>query len=120
MTTQSQSYTELLTEKQIEDFVRACIKAQQLIDEKKDIDDGGTCNLDCVLIACKLNERSEHHFTNHAQTRIGYPLSGFWKGYRFLNFTLYGQANRRTVGAEIAYQHLKNLGYTVACYYHMD
>lgn len=101
-----------------EDFQDAQHKACELFGEAED---GGTCNLDSVLINVSgIHQKTIDDFNRTTLIIINHRLSGIWKGYAYVGFSLYGQGNRRTKMMESIYQHLKNLGYPVASYYQMD
>lgn len=84
-------------------------------------DDDGTCNCDTCCI--KLNRWTNEELSeakNATGVRIGDKLSGFFNGYRFLSFSVQGQAGRRTIAAESAYKTLKQMGYDVYMWYNID
>lgn len=85
--------------------------------------DGGTCNFDKPLIL--LDKWKPEHISkvNEAFGRqiIGDKMDyGFYKHYRMVMTTMYGQAMCRTKMAEAAYQSLKADGHEVVMYYQMD
>ena len=71
----------------------------------------GTSNLDCPVIRIKGARKS---LLEEAQKASGVtlcgPLSGFWRGFYFVNTTRYGQADRRSAMAEAAYRSLRDCG----------
>jgi hypothetical protein len=87
--------------------------------------DGGTCNLDSVIINLKGWQQKKVDQINAVWVNnpmVGDKLSGWHKGYRWVNFTTYGQAERRTRMVEAARKSLKasGLGEIVSVYYAMD
>lgn len=104
----------------IEKLVNSLNKAKDVANEFIDSDDCGTCNLDSCII--KLPRWSENDITEVKKLSgisIGFQLSGWHRGYRFVNIGS-GQANRRTRMAEAAKISLKEDGYDVCMYYAMD
>ena len=102
----------------IDDLKKANNKAKEAFKG----DDGGTCNLDSVII--KLRRWSEEEI-KEASVASGVRISGklnsnYWNGYRFLSFETKGQANERTRMTEAAYKEMRLLGYDVCMYYHAD
>jgi hypothetical protein len=83
-------------------------------------EDGGSCNFDSVVIKLEGWTRADIQKLTTLKI-IGDKLSGrYWKGYRWLNTTIYGQGNKRTKMAETACNHLKECEYNVSMYYEMD
>nr|DAF90877.1 MAG TPA: hypothetical protein [Siphoviridae sp. ctnMR5] len=85
----------------------------------ENVDDGGTCNLDCPTLclerwresdvkkACELANLSYSKWEDH------------YYNYHILG-ACYGQANRRTDMAEAFTQSMKASGYNAAVWYAMD
>ena len=101
----------------------ALIKAQESASKIGTLypEDGGTCNLDSVLIKLqgwKLADIEQASF--YGEVPISDKLTGIYRGYRFVMFTLYGQANRRTRMVEAAKKSLEASGYDVTIYWQMD
>lgn len=110
------------------------LKLQKLLDDTEQVifevsldttvtntDDGGTCNLDCVVIKLPYTlQKDLEAYNKIANAKISGPLSGIYRGYRFLNFDNHGQANRRTRFVEAYHKKMKILGYDVQVYYQMD
>lgn len=83
--------------------------------------DGGTCNFDSPVIRLlKWKDYEIKQACELAGIEIGDKLSGFWRNYRFVSTSMYGQANCRTRMAEAAKKSLEADGYDVAMYYQMD
>jgi hypothetical protein len=95
---------------------------------KENPDDGGTCNLDNVLILLpRAVSKDIVAFNDHVRTTFGIRyaigpriLGGFHKGYYYFSVTSYGQANLRTRMAEAVYNYLKTKDYNVTMRYVMD
>ena len=86
----------------------------------KNIDDGGTCNFDQVVLNFKGKRKT---FLDQLENASGYKftkLSGFWSGFYFVNFRLSGQGSRRTTMAETSKKFLAENGVECAMYYQMD
>ena len=84
-------------------------------------DDSGTCNLDAVVIKLPRWKDSEiEELKQISGLRISGTLSGMWRGYRFIGFTTYGQADEKTRMLEAAHKVMKAAGYDVYMYYQMD
>ena len=95
----------------------------------KGVDDGGTCNLDTVIIKLKRwRETDISMLAGESGIELSDKLSGWWNGYRFIRFRDWGMANRRTTAVEAAYKSLKESckaifdddEYSVGVYYAMD
>ena len=85
-------------------------------------EDGGTCNLDSVVIYLKgwrqadidmLQKVSGVRFTTKIE-------GGFWKGYWFVDLPAHGQGNNRSRMVEAAAKKLKEFNVPVSVYYQMD
>lgn len=84
-------------------------------------DDGGTCNLDSVIIKLPYTLKKDvDEYNKIAVATLSEPLTGMYSGYRFLNFNTHGQAALRTRYVEAYHKKMKNLGYNVSIYYQMD
>lgn len=105
----------------VKNLVEALLKAKKAAEEFSNIEDGGTCNFDTCII--KLHRWAKNDIEAAEQesgVSIGDQLSGWHKGYRFLNDLCKGQAHRRTKMAEAAKKSLQADGYEVSVYYQMD
>lgn len=105
----------------ISNLVEALIMANENAMLKANVSDSGSCNVDSVVI--KLNRWRESDIEEVKKLSgvyIGGQLSGYWKGYRFVGTTRYGQADRRSAMVEMAYNSLNGSGYDVMLYSQMD
>lgn len=92
-----------------------------ILDNCTDFDDGGTCNLDSVLIKLPyLLKKDFIEFNEKSSIKISEPLTGWHKGYRFVHFETKGQAALRTRLIENYKRALQILNYNVSIYYQMD
>lgn len=86
--------------------------------------DGGTCNLDSVVVRFPRGTRHDKIRKllgdDQASALTGWPFKGFW----FIHVGALGQANRRSKMTEAAYHYLKGrseeLGVDVSMYCQMD
>lgn len=84
-------------------------------------DDGGTCNLDSVVIDFSgWNRKSIAKVSELSGVEISEKLTSLYKGFCFVSIPLHGQANTRTRMAEAANRKLRELGIPSSIYYHMD
>jgi hypothetical protein len=96
-------------------------RAQTIVKNNQPDSDGGTCNVDSVVIKLHRWKQSDVDIVNlRTGARISEPLSGFWKGYRFIDVGAKGQAEMRTKMCEIGKKVLQDCDQTVAIYYQMD
>jgi len=108
-------------EKMSNDFREVQEKCEAWVNDIRGMEDGGTCNLDSVILNCKgIREPRIKAFNENSKIKIGYKHEGFWKAYRYLNFTTWGQGNLRTEMVQFISEALKTKGYDVSVYYHMD
>lgn len=86
------------------------------------LEDGGTCNLDSVVIDFTgWRQTAIHTLAQKAGVTIGDKLSGWmWKGCCFVNIPTNGQGNNNTRMVEAAVRKLKELGLPASTYYQMD
>lgn len=90
---------------------------------RKNPDDGGTCNLDSVIIKLDRWKAEDIKAVSEATgASISHQLSGWHKGYRFLGTTAHGQAGLRTRMVEAAEKSLKaeNPALDISIWYHAD
>lgn len=83
-------------------------------------EDGGTCNLDSVILRVPKGTRFDT--IKSAAVLAGINVSEttwFGRGF-FLNFDVRGQGNARSRGAEAASHLLQERGYRTSMYYQMD
>ena len=85
-------------------------------------EDGGTCNLDAVVIDFTgWRQTSIQSLAQKAGVQIGEKLSGWmWKGSCFVNIPTEGQGSNNTRMVEAAVKKLKELGLPATTYYQMD
>jgi hypothetical protein len=106
---------------EIEKLADALKRADKAALAVANTEDGGTCNFDTPLIKLPRWKTSEiKEVSEKSGIEIGDQLSGWHKGYRFVDTTKHGQANCRTRMAEAAYHSLEADGYDVCMYYQMD
>lgn len=105
-------------------FKEAIIKANKAaIEASKPEDDGGTCNLDSVVIDFTgWRSTAIEQLASETGIYIGTKLSSrMWKGCCFIHFAMDGMGNNRTRMVEAAYKSLKESGIEEArMYYQMD
>ena len=102
-------------------YAEAIKKAAEACKAADTNDDGGTCNLDSVVIDFKgWRETAIEELSRLTGIRIGYKLSGIWNNTRFVSFPANGQGNNRTRMVQAAYNSLKNDGLPAFMYYAMD
>jgi hypothetical protein len=86
------------------------------------LEDGGTCNLDSIVIdftgwrqtaISSVAEKSGVHISDKLS-------SWMWKGSCFVNMPTNGQGNNNTRMVEAAVKKLKELGIPASTYYQMD
>jgi len=105
----------------IEQFANAIKQANEAARAASLPDDGGTCNLDSVVIDFSGWRQTQiDQVQQLSGVQISAKLSGMWKGYCFVQTAAHGQANNRTRMVEAAYQKLKELGIPASVYYAMD
>lgn len=84
-------------------------------------EDGGTANLDSVVIDFTgWRSTSIKKVEQSAGVHIGEKLSGLWKGCCFIDFPVAGQGNCRTEMVKAAEKKLKEHGIPAMIYYQMD
>lgn len=84
----------------------------------KDVEDGGTCNIDTPIIKLPegIKPRDLEQLSWHV-IRVG--ERGF-EGWYFLYTRILGQGDRRTAMAEAVAKYLNNNGVEASVYYQMD
>lgn len=101
-------------------------KAAAIAADPGEDQDGGTCNLDSVVVKFPPHTRHERvaEIARKSGVPISDPLSGRWKGYRFITVGSRGQANRRSVMVEAAGKALNtvadDIGLEVRMWYQAD
>jgi|JI7StandDraft_1071085.scaffolds.fasta_scaffold02496_8 hypothetical protein len=80
-----------------------------------DANDGGTCNLDTVIIKLPKGTRQAG-----LPSMISDNLSGWHKGWRWIRFNTKGQGNLRNKMVEEAKKLMADRGWDVSIYYQMD
>lgn len=85
-------------------------------------EDGGTCNLDSVIIDFTgWRKTAIRALAEKAGVEIGEKLSGWaWKGCCFVNIPTTGQGSNNTRMVEAAVKKLKEMGLPASTYYQMD
>jgi hypothetical protein len=84
-------------------------------------EDGGTANLDSVVIDFTgWRSTSIKRIEQLAGIHIGKKLSGLWKGCCFIDFPVTGQGYCRTQMVAAAEKKLKEHGIPAMIYYQMD
>lgn len=85
-------------------------------------EDGGTCNMDAVVIDFTgWRQTAIHAVAEKSGVHIGEKLSGWmWKGSRFVDIPTNGQGNNNTRMVEAAVKKLKEMGLPASAYYQMD
>lgn len=85
-------------------------------------EDGGTCNLDSIVIDFTgWRQTSIQALAEKTGVTISDKLSGWmWKGSCFVNIPTNGQGNNNTRMVEAAVKKLKELGLPASTYYQMD
>lgn len=106
----------------IQKLAEALKKADQEAKKLSETPDDGSCNFDSPVIRLPRWKESEvKEASELSGVEIGDMLSSkWWRGCRFVSTAKYGQAGRRTVMSEAAYNSLKADGYDVSMYYQMD
>jgi hypothetical protein len=84
-------------------------------------EDGGTCNLDTVLIDFTGWKQTDiDKLVYQSGIRIGNRMSGWHKGSRFVWTSIHGQGNGRSRMVEAAANKLKELDIPASVWYQMD
>jgi hypothetical protein len=106
----------------IDTWANAIKEAVKAADSASVIEDGGTCNLDSVVIDFTgWRQTSIRSLAEKAGVTISDKLSGWmWKGSCFVNIPTSGQGNNNTRMVEAAVKKLKELGLPASTYYQMD
>lgn len=105
----------------IEEIAAALKEAQKAAALASTADDGGTCNLDSVIIDFKgWRQKKIDELIAKSGIGIGDALSGWHKGFRFIRFEVMGQGNNRTRTVKAAKRKLNELGVDASIYYQMD
>lgn len=106
----------------IDQFAEAIKEAKKAAQEKSNVPDDGTCNMDTVVIDFSGWRQSQvDKLQGMAGVRIGEKMSGIWRGHRFVWFgSGHGQAARRTAMEEAAHKKLQELGIPSTVWYQMD
>ena len=88
--------------------------------EASRIPDGGTCNLDSVVLRMPKGYRSTLVIAAAREAGISATeTTWFGRGW-FLNFDASGQGNAHTAGVEAARKIMEACGYACSIYYQMD
>jgi uncharacterized protein YqgV (UPF0045/DUF77 family) len=106
----------------IDTWANAIKEAVKAADSASVIEDGGTCNLDSVVIDFTgWRQTAIRTVAEKAGVEIGDKLSSWmWKGSCFVNIPTNGQGNNNTRMVEAAVKKLKELGLPASTYYQMD
>lgn len=107
----------------IEHLVKALKKADLAAKEAEPNDDGGSANIDSVVIFLKgWRVKAIERVIELSGIRmdINPMTSWMWRGGRFVWISSNGQGYKRTKMAEAAVESLKDDGYDARCYYQMD
>jgi hypothetical protein len=85
-------------------------------------EDGGTCNLDSVVVDFTgWRQTAIRTVAEKAGVEISDKLTGWmWKGSCFVSIPTNGQGNNNTRMVEAAVKKLKELGLPASTYYQMD
>jgi hypothetical protein len=84
-------------------------------------EDGGTCNLDTVIINFTGWKQSDiSTLASLSGIQIGDKMNGWHKGYRFVWTSIHGQGNGRSRMVEAAASRLKELEIPASVWYQMD
>jgi hypothetical protein len=106
-------------------LAEAMERAKEAADKFINVEDGGSCNLDSVVIRLPYWSKEKIKKANTLANGISIDsestLSSTWfKGYRWVNIGASGQGDRRTKMVEAAAKELKNSGFDIRVYYQMD
>lgn len=87
-----------------EPYFQAILAADKAAREvSRPSDDGGTCNLDSMIVDFKgWREKDVQELSKQTGLYISGPLSGWHKGFRFVDVACVGQGNNRTRMIEAA------------------
>lgn len=105
----------------IESFAQAIKDTQEYIIKIDVENDGGSCNLDTVIIDFTGWKQTDiNKLSSLCGVRIGNRMTGCHQGYRFVFFQTDGQASRNTFKVEAAKKYLYGLGINAMVWYKMD
>lgn len=110
------------TSDKIQIYADAIKAAQIAANEANQPEDGGTCNMDSVVIDFTgWRDTAIQQVAALSGISIGDKLSSWmWKGSCFINFNVNGQGNNRSRMVEAAHRKLKELEIPASVYYQMD
>lgn len=103
-------------------FLAACLlRAMEAAVNKSNTPDGGSCCLDTpVLHLVGVPRKVIAEAQALSGIKLGEPMSGFWRGYRFVWTPTEGQADRRSAMSQAAYESLRNDGLRASHWQQMD
>lgn len=105
----------------ISSLASAINEAQSCANKFIDTNDGGSCNLDTVILDFTgWRKQYIDKLISLTGIDIGERMKGIYSGYRFVFFQTSGQAACRTKMMEAAKERLSELGYECTMWYHMD
>ncbi|MBC9913161.1 hypothetical protein [Chitinophaga varians] len=105
----------------IEQYIKAIKAAEEASLSANKNEDGGTCNIDTVIINFKgWRQANIDQVIKSSGINISSPLSGLYKGYRFVNFSANGQGNNRSRMVIAAKRKLVEMDIPATVYHQMD
>lgn len=110
-----------MKKEEIKNLAKLLKEANQEAQSFKHIEDGGTCNLDSLVINLKgVRKNMIELLESESGFKTSKIHSKWWVGYYFVFLNFSGQGNRNTMMVEKAKKYLAEKGVNCAVYYQMD